>query len=124
MSGMSQPEEITNIPSVRLSAREIQNIRRVLSAVLAEYAQAAAWLFGSRANMQAKGGDIDLFIEVGGDVLDELALMRRLGVAFMKSLGERKIDIVIKGRNTPGSALHQIARSEGVLLWQSPSRTE
>lgn len=124
MTAMSRPEGITHLPSVRLSAREIQDICRVLSAELAEYAQATVWLFGSRTNMQAKGGDIDLFIEVEGEVADELALMRRLGAAFMKSLGERKIDIVIKGRNTHDSALHQIARSEGVLLWQSPSKPE
>lgn len=79
MTAMSRPEEVTDLPSVRLSAREILDICRVLSAELAEYAQATVWLFGSRTNMQAKGGDIDLFIEVEGEVADELALMRRLG---------------------------------------------
>lgn len=42
----------------------------------------------------------------------------------MKSLGERKIDIIIKGRNTHDSALRQIARNEGMLLGQSPSKPE
>lgn len=124
MANMSQPNDVTVIPAVRLSEREIRGIRQVLSAELAGYAQATAWLFGSRTNMQAKGGDIDLFIEVDGQIQDELALARKLDAAFMKNLGERKIDIVIKGWNTSASALQQIARSEGVLLWQSSIRPE
>jgi predicted nucleotidyltransferase len=124
MTAMSQPEKVPNFPPVRLSEREILAIRHVLDAELAGYAGARAWLFGSRTNMQAKGGDIDLFIEVEGDIQDELALARRLGAAFMKNLGERKIDIVLKGRNSLDSALHQIARNEGVPLWQSSIKPE
>ena len=121
---MSHFEEAADFPLVRLTEREISDIRRALSAELSQYAQARAWLFGSRTNMLAKGGDIDLFIEIDGDVEDDLALARKLGAAFMRALGERKIDIVVKGSNIPDSALHRIARSEGVLLWWNSIKPE
>jgi predicted nucleotidyltransferase len=60
---------------------------------------ATAYLFGSRTELNAAGGDIDLLIHVPGIGFDEeLALSMRLSDTLMACLGERKIDSVI----TPG----------------------
>jgi predicted nucleotidyltransferase len=56
---------------------------------------ATVYLFGSRTNLNAAGGDIDLLIHVPGIGFDqELALSTRLSDALMARLGERKIDLV------------------------------
>lgn len=85
-------------------------------------AAAAVWLFGSRADLNARGGDIDLFVKTA-EALEPLALVRRLRIALQMELGERKIDIVVQ---TPGqqSALYDIAEAEGVLLWTGDNASE
>ena len=57
---------------------------------------ATAWLFGSRTNLNAAGGDIDRLIHVPGiDFNSDLALSIRLQDALMAELGERRIDVLI-----------------------------
>lgn len=72
-------------------------------------------LFGSRLDDQARGGDIDLYVET--PLAAEEAEARRLGMLarLARRLGERKIDLVVK---TPDGELpiHVIARKQGVVL--------
>ncbi len=79
--------------------------------------QAHIWLFGSRVDDQAKGGDIDLYIESpipnADDLISaKLQLLRELH----KKLGEQKIDVVIQGSATADLPIHRIAKQSGVLL--------
>lgn len=55
------------------------------------------WLFGSRLDDTARGGDIDLFIP--GDWPPEEAVPRRLRlcVELRRRLGDQKIDVVVEG---------------------------
>ena len=76
------------------------------------------WLFGSRVNDCAKGGDIDLYIEppiqnAADLVMAKLQFLRDLH----KAIGEQKIDVVL--RRSDGSVdlpIYQIAKQTGVLL--------
>lgn len=79
------------------------------------------WLFGSRADPRKRGGDIDLYLEVDARVPDVPALVRELRLALFQRIGEQRIDIVVRARNTFPSALHELAKLEGVLLWQHPT---
>jgi predicted nucleotidyltransferase len=103
--------------SVRLSSAQQHGIAEALREQLSAYPGARAWLFGSRADLRARGGDIDLFIELPQAEANPLALTRHLRVALQRKLGDRKIDLVIKAPNLADSALHEIARQEGVMLW-------
>ncbi|MFK0569555.1 nucleotidyltransferase family protein [Endozoicomonas sp.] len=73
--------------------------------------EAQIWLFGSRANDEAKGGDIDLLI-----LSKTLSLKNRAGIrlALYDLIGEQKIDLVIAADNT--DPFTRIARAEGVQL--------
>ena len=76
------------------------------------------WLFGSRVNDEARGGDIDLYIETH---ISDRRLLFDKKLAFLSRLqlkiGEQKIDVVInvlsENRNLP---IYQEARKTGILL--------
>lgn len=58
-------------------------------------------LFGSRANADARGGDIDLFVELEGEAGEVLERELRFYAALQRALGEQRIDIVVHRKNTP-----------------------
>lgn len=72
---------------------------------------AAVYLFGSRANDAAKGGDIDLLIlSTKISLLDKLDILAELH----GRLGEQKIDLIVYPDLTKPFA--RIAMSQGVRL--------
>ena len=75
--------------SVRLSARELDAIR---AAIYRLDKDAKIFLFGSRADPSAKGGDIDLLI-----LSDRVTVDDRLDILaeLFQTIEEQKIDIVI-----------------------------
>ncbi len=76
---------------------------------------AELWLFGSRVDDNARGGDIDLYVETAdetGLLAHRLEFQRRLFRLF----GDRKVDVVIHSRTRPLSPIHLIARKSGILL--------
>lgn len=94
--------------------------RAIIRAAVAENfgAEANVWLFGSRVDDAAKGGDIDLYIEPVTDNADEIVESKlRFLVSMYKKLGEQKIDVVI---HRPGCTvnlpIYQIAKQTGVKL--------
>ena len=95
------------------------NQTKIICESVAKYfgTQAHIWLFGSRVDDQAKGGDIDLYIESqipnADDLISaKLQLLRELH----KKLGEQKIDVVIQGSTTVDLPIYRIAKQSGVLL--------
>jgi predicted nucleotidyltransferase len=74
---------------MRLSPNQVQVIR---SCVRRFDPEAKIALFGSRANDQARGGDIDLLCL--SKAIDR-ASRRRLRVELLKALGDQKIDLII-----------------------------
>jgi len=78
------------------------------------------YLFGSRVDNAAKGGDIDLLVvSIAGP--DELVARRsRFSALLSKALGERKVDIVLYRNGHPRLPIHQAAFEQGVLLCAIP----
>lgn len=73
------------------------------------------WLFGSRADDQKNGGDIDIYIET--DESSELVARRiRFKSGLHDQMGEQKIDVVVHQRKMPLQPIHEIARSTGIQL--------
>jgi predicted nucleotidyltransferase len=71
------------------------------------------WLFGSRVDDAARGGDIDLYAEVAGDV--PVQVEARL-VARLEHKLDNHVDLVIRHPHSPESPLFNIARMTGVRL--------
>lgn len=73
--------------------------------------EAQVWLFGSRVNDQAKGGDIDLLILSKKIGFKDRASVR---LALYELIGEQKIDLLIAADDT--DPFTRIALAEGVRL--------
>ena len=84
--------------------------RKTINAMLPD---AEIFLFGSRANDQLKGGDIDILV-IGKDKLS-LQQIRNLKIAFYKQFGQQKIDIVTFKRDEP-STFRELALLDAVRL--------
>ena len=78
---------------MRLSSNEVEIIKKCFYAQYGE--QDRLWLFGSRVNNEARGGDIDLYIETNITNIRE-ASDKKFEFLFSLNmqLGEQKIDIV------------------------------
>jgi hypothetical protein len=76
------------------------------------------WIFGSRVNLQAKGGDIDLYVETP-ETNVELVYNRKVKFVgdLWKQIGEQKIDVVLRfTRSDLNLAIYQVALKDGVKL--------
>lgn len=91
------------------------DIAAVIRETAAEVFGASVPLFGSRLDDNARGGDIDLYIETELDAEEAEKRRLRMLARLARRLDERKIDLVVR---TPDGELpiHAIARREGVLL--------
>jgi predicted nucleotidyltransferase len=70
---------------------------------------AKVWLFGSRANDQKRGGDVDLFVES-----DSSDLMKKIRCkALLADLFDLGVDLVVGQGDKP---IHRIAKETGVRL--------
>lgn len=99
---------------MRLTQAQQEAIRSGVASVIG--AQSRIWLFGSRADDSKRGGDIDLFIETDVTLPNRVASLCRLEGKLVMSLGDRKIDILLKDAQTQEAPIHRIAKARGVAL--------
>lgn len=99
---------------MRLPPYEIDVIRTTTHRLVGK--DAIIWLFGSRADDRLRGGDIDLLIETDNVLPNRAQLLCRLYGALILSLGERKLDILIKDGRTKSSPIYDVAKRTGVRL--------
>jgi hypothetical protein len=76
------------------------------------------WIFGSRTNPSARGGDIDLYVETQlKDTKEIFEKKVEFIIGLEKEIGEQKIDIVINMLSSTSTlAIHTIARETGIKL--------
>lgn len=75
------------------------------------------WLFGSRADLTKRGGDIDLYVETSLLPLEKvLEAKNKFYVQLIKQLGDQKIDIIVNQAGDTEKLIHKIAKEEGVIL--------
>ena len=98
-------------PEMRLTPEQISSILTVVRQWSSE--NAVVYLFGSRLNDHAKGGDIDLLIE--DDAPIPLLNRARIKMTLEKLLC-LPVDVVSKGRTVQGSPFQRIARASAVRL--------
>lgn len=79
---------------MRLEERQIRAIKRQTAKWAPRY---EAFVFGSRTNPAARGGDIDILV-MGEEKLP-LGALRRLRRAILEEIGEQKLDIVSFARS-------------------------
>ena len=101
-------------PKIRLSAREIEIIRATVYRLLGDWVHIR--IFGSRAQGDEMGGDIDILIETEQILTDRVSTACRLTSQLQMQLGDQKIDVILIDPETPEQPIHQIARQTGVML--------
>lgn len=99
---------------MRLSPHERDSILRATAEVAGP--QARAMLFGSRTDDSARGGDIDLLVELPAPAAGTLDLSLRLSARIQRRIGLRRIDVLVADPDTPPTPLLRRARLEGVAL--------
>jgi predicted nucleotidyltransferase len=99
---------------MRLNPKHINIIRAMAQHCFGNDAQ--VWLFGSRVNDAAKGGDIDLYIEADGTPAECLQREMKFYVSLQRQLGLQRIDIVVHRRGAPMRRIDEEARRTGALL--------
>jgi len=99
---------------VRLTEEQVKAIKEAVREVAGEGAR--VFVFGSRADLSKKGGDIDLLVRVLHPLSDDerFEMKRRVFVELCKRLGERKIDLLVT--DEPRSPIEKIAMKEGVEI--------
>ncbi len=76
------------------------------------------WIFGSRADLSRKGGDIDIYIESHVGSIDEGATMKtKFWNTLQQMLGEQKIDIILNVLgNSQDQKIFSIAKQTGAKI--------
>jgi predicted nucleotidyltransferase len=95
----------------RQQAEDIGRLARELAG-----ATASVRLFGSRTDDLARGGDVDLLLELPEPVDNPALLAARLSARTSRLLAGRKVDVVILAPNLMRLPIHDMAIREGVLL--------
>lgn len=99
---------------MRLTSSQEQIIKSTVDRVLG--AESRVWLFGSRVDDELRGGDIDLLIETEAAFPNRAKMLCRLYGALIYSLGDRKLDVLLKDGRTRDAPIFNIAKRTGVLL--------
>jgi predicted nucleotidyltransferase len=99
---------------MRLTPAQIDAIKSTATAVLGEGAHVT--LFGSRVNDTAKGGDVDLMIEVMQDLADPAVMSARIASKVSRAMHGRRVDVLLKAPNLLEQPIHRIAAHQGVAL--------
>lgn len=99
---------------MRLTPAQEQLIKSTVDRVLGT--ESRVWLFGSRANDDLRGGDIDLLVETEAAFPNRAKMLCRLYGALIFALGDRKLDVLLKDARTRDAPIFSIAKRTGVLL--------
>jgi len=96
---------------VRLNGKEIEAIRRTFREV---YGEGNVYLFGSRLDDDARGGDIDLYLAPKRLSDEKHRLLSRFLLRLYERIGEQKIDCILA--QDPSRPIEREAREKGVPL--------
>lgn len=95
---------------MRLSTDQVEAIKQETEHFFG--AKAEVWLFGSRVDDTAKGGDIDLYVET--DTVEVVLAVARARGELADRLG-RYVDLVVNN-HTKDEPIFHVARTQGVRL--------
>jgi len=99
---------------MRLTDYETQAIRKIAHQVGGE--QSRVRVFGSRLDDTARGGDIDLMLELPEPVENPALTAARMSALVLRAMGGRKVDVLLSAPNLMRLPIHDIAFKEGQLL--------
>ena len=99
---------------MRITSEQAATIRQGVNRLAGDAAR--VWLFGSRVRDDARGGDVDLLVELDEPVNEPAQLAARLAAQASRAMWGRRVDVVIKAPNLQVLPIHSIAMAEGIRL--------
>lgn len=99
---------------MRLTEKQIRIIKEEVQRLFG--VGASVWVFGSRVDDTARGGDIDLLIEADAQSEEALDKELRLYARLIRRLGEQRIDIIVHRTGAPYLPIHEVAQQTGERL--------
>lgn len=99
---------------MRLTAEQRAIIRSTVTEVFGE--DVDVYLFGSRVDDTAKGGDIDLLVESKKPISDRLAKALKMIARPQLRLGDQKIDVIAHDPQLDVEPIVEHAKNTGVRL--------
>ena len=99
---------------MRLSVEQVAAVRRDVALIAGDSAR--VWLFGSRLRDDARGGDIDLLLELNEPVAEPAQLCARVAAKVSRSIYGRKVDVLVQAPNLLRLPIHAMALAEGIRL--------
>lgn len=104
---------MTALPPVRLRPEEIAAVKRIVAEHFGPAAEVR--VFGSRARLEARGGDLDLHVLVPGKAPD-WTMETRAGARLEAALDDLHVDLLVLGTEEPHRRIDEVAQATGVLL--------
>jgi len=99
---------------MRLSPRSRDIIRSVAREIFGP--GASVRLFGSRVDDRARGGDIDLLVELPQAVEDRNRKALRMVARLQQELGDQPFDVLVLDPTTSQQPIHRQARRTGIEI--------
>ncbi len=99
---------------MRLTQPQAAEISRLATALAG--AGARVRLFGSRVDDAARGGDVDLLLELPDPVENPALMAAKLSAGISRIFAGRHVDVLIMAPNLMRLPIHDVALRDGVLL--------
>ena len=99
---------------MRLTEGQSQAIKQLAHQIAGEHAHVR--VFGSRLDDSARGGDIDLLLELPDPVANPALMAARFSARVSRLMLGRKVDVLIAAPNLMRLPIHDIAFKEGKAL--------
>lgn len=99
---------------MRLKSTELDIIHQCVVDLFSE--EVDVWLFGSKVDDSARGGDIDIMIDSSSEVVSPALQSARLSASISRKMAGRKVDVVIAAPNLLELPIHRSARLQGQLI--------
>ena len=99
---------------MRLTDHQTRIIRQLASQVAGS--QSRVRVFGSRLDDAARGGDLDLMLELPEPVENPALLAAQMSAQVSHAMHGRKVDVLVSAPNLMRLPIHDIAYQEGQLL--------
>ena len=109
-----QSPETRDKTNVRLTDRQIELIRQLATDIAGDQAQVR--VFGSRLDDAARGGDLDIMLELPESVDNPALLAAQMSARVSRVMHGRKVDVLLSAPNLMRQPIHDVAFKEGKLL--------